>query len=231
MAAWTVHIYYILLASWSSTLSPAASFLAPTGPSLTPSSWRSRPAGPSSSFISNQRSHFTFAVSSTTRKQKEKDPPALQEKEKTDGGGGPSLLDKVYKQFLRSLWKGMALPFPQLRNVVLPRSLKAMRGRSKGDSSSFTVGLSFREGLLALVLYLASGVLAYSILLEKWSIVDALYVSLRLLVHIPMLLPTDSASLLTDYLKIRYWDWAPGTLRVFASVLSVTVRISNSKSV
>ena len=67
----------------------------------------------------------------------------------------------------------MALPFPQLRNVLLPRSLKVLRGR-KGDSSSFTVGLSFREGLMALGLYLASGVLAYSVILEKWSIIDAL---------------------------------------------------------
>ena len=83
------------------------------------------------------------------------------------------LAKQAYQQFLRSFWKGMALPFPQLRNVILPRPLKVLRGR-KGDSSTFTVGLSFREGLMALGIYLASGVLAYSVFLEKWSIIDSL---------------------------------------------------------
>lgn len=204
MAAWTVQVFGIFLLAFCST-PPALSFLAP-GFASSPLSSRiaaapairihqpivQRPL--SNNLSSNQRSRISFAAYSTTRKQEEeKDPAASHEESK---GGGSSFLDQVYRQFLRSFWKGMALPFPQLRNVILPRSLKAIRGR-KGDSSSFTVGLSFREGLLALAFYLASGVLAYSVLLEKWSIVDALYVSHLRMGQMPMSLLTDSARSLT----------------------------------
>jgi potassium channel subfamily K len=37
------------------------------------------------------------------------------------------------------------------------------------------VGLTLREGFLAVTAYLAVGVLAYSVVLEKWSLVDAMY--------------------------------------------------------
>ena len=90
---------------------------------------------------------------------------------RSSGGSGSKKTDdaeRLYRQFLRSFAKGLSLPFPQLRRVI---SFKAIRG----DKSHFTVGLSFREGLAALAVYLASGVLAYSFLLERWSIVDSLY--------------------------------------------------------
>jgi hypothetical protein len=77
--------------------------------------------------------------------------------------------------FLRSFWKGMSLPFPVLRNVVLPQAFRQIKFGRATDSSTFTVGLSFREGLYALIVYLVMGVTAYSFILEKWSIVDSLY--------------------------------------------------------
>lgn len=70
--------------------------------------------------------------------------------------------------FLQGLWKGISEPFPFLRDAIRPR------GTTVGDSS-FSVGLKFHEGLAALVAYLGVGVIAYSFLLERWSIVDALY--------------------------------------------------------
>jgi len=122
--------------------------------------------------ISNYRSRFSLLQASTGGTSTEDDSNSTEEPSASSSDS--SVLDQVYRQFLHSFWKGMAMPFPQLRNVILPRSLKAIRGR-KGDSSSFTVGLSFREGLFALALYLTSGVLAYHWVLEKWSIIDALY--------------------------------------------------------
>lgn len=77
--------------------------------------------------------------------------------------------------FFRSYWKGMSLPFPVLRNVVLPQAFRQIKFGRATDSSTFTVGLSFREGLYALIVYLVMGVVAYSFVLEKWSIVDSLY--------------------------------------------------------
>jgi hypothetical protein len=42
-------------------------------------------------------------------------------------------------------------------------------------SRTLELGLSFREGLYALSVYLVMGVIAYSFVLEKWSAVDSLY--------------------------------------------------------
>jgi len=140
--------------------------------SLLQASSRFPDGGSSSSSISNYRSRFSLLQASTGGTSTEDDSNSTEESSASSSDS--SALDRVYRQFLRSFWKGMAMPFPQLRNVILPRSLKAIRGR-KGDSSSFTVGLSFREGLFALAAYLTSGVLAYHWVLEKWSIIDALY--------------------------------------------------------
>ena len=72
--------------------------------------------------------------------------------------------------FVQSLWKGMTLPFPALRRIVVQPSYR-------NQNRKMAIGLSFREGLLALFSYLGLGVLAYSVVLEKWSIIDALYFS------------------------------------------------------
>lgn len=73
--------------------------------------------------------------------------------------------------FARSFWKGVTLPFPALRRVVLIPGTQ----RKKGTRGNISVGLTLREGFLAVTAYLAVGVLAYSVVLEKWSLVDAMY--------------------------------------------------------
>ena len=170
MAAWTAlfPFYFCLIlcivlcektaTSFGSTASCVPSHCRTCGPRSS-SAWICGPGIPRTKQFP-ARSTFPLLRSSTRNQERKAD-------------DGFYAMERHYKHFLRNFWKGMALPFPQLRNVLLPRSLKVLRGR-KGDSSSFTVGLSFREGLMALGLYLASGVLAYSVILEKWSIIDAL---------------------------------------------------------
>ena len=105
--------------------------------------------------------------------QKDQEQQPTKKKKSIDNNHGNSTAaEKMYRQFLSSFAKGIAVPFPSLRNVAL----KQQSMRRHGNGSGFTVGLSFREGLAALVAYLASGVIAYSVFLEKgWSIVDSLY--------------------------------------------------------
>jgi Ion channel len=84
---------------------------------------------------------------------------------------GHMIVDRLVVGF----WKGLTFPFPILRGIILPRALKGQQQQQRRDRSRFTVGLSFREGLAAVCCYLAVGVIAYSYVLEKWSIADALY--------------------------------------------------------
>jgi len=68
--------------------------------------------------------------------------------------------------FLRSLWKGITLPFPALRRTVLGAEKK----------QDMQIGLRLRESLGAVASYLTMGVLSYRFVLEpSWSIVDAMY--------------------------------------------------------
>jgi len=103
--------------------------------------------------------------------QKDQEQQPTKKKKSKDNKNRNTAAEKMYRQFLRSFAKGIAVPFPSLRNVVL----KQQSMRRHGNDSGFTVGLSFREGLAALVAYLATGVIAYSVFLEGWSIVDSLY--------------------------------------------------------
>jgi potassium channel subfamily K len=81
--------------------------------------------------------------------------------------GAPPLTTR----FLNLLFKGITLPFPTLRNLVV----------SEQDEDSTTAGFSLKESLLAIVAYLAVGVVAYSSSWlggdNTWSMVDALYFS------------------------------------------------------
>ena len=70
--------------------------------------------------------------------------------------------------FLQNLWKGITLPFPGLRSIVV-------RPSSNQRNRKMAIGLSFREGMLSLGAYFLVGLVAYTRVLEKWSITDALY--------------------------------------------------------
>ena len=71
-----------------------------------------------------------------------------------------------FETVMFSMFRGMSVPFPALRRVMLYPSRK---------NKILAIGLSMREGLVALSVYLSVGVLAYHRLVEQWSIVDALY--------------------------------------------------------
>jgi hypothetical protein len=71
-------------------------------------------------------------------------------------------------RFLESFWKGITLPFPALRRISLHPDFTSKKKK-------LSVGLSLREGLIGLIIYLAMGVFSYHLVLEKWSIVDSLY--------------------------------------------------------
>jgi hypothetical protein len=84
---------------------------------------------------------------------------------------GHGLALRILKRFARSLFKGLALPFPILQNIAFSDD----KSTTKDTASSFSIGISVREGLLALFVYLLTGVIVYTKVLERWSIVDALY--------------------------------------------------------
>ena len=77
---------------------------------------------------------------------------------------------------ITGLIKGITLPFPVLRRMVLMKSSSSSQQQQQQQRRSrLSIGLTFREGVLALVAYLLTGVLIYSFVLERWSIIDALY--------------------------------------------------------
>ena len=74
----------------------------------------------------------------------------------------PNSLRNAINTFVGFLWKGLTFPFPILRGLA---------------NESTDTGFTLVECLLAVTSYLGTGVLAYSVIFEKWSIVDALYFS------------------------------------------------------
>jgi Ion channel len=65
------------------------------------------------------------------------------------------------------LFRGSLVPFPSLRNLVF----------DKANRKKLTLGISPRTALAFVAAYMLTGVVAYSFVVEKWSLVDALYFS------------------------------------------------------
>jgi Ion channel len=65
------------------------------------------------------------------------------------------------------LFRGSLVPFPSLRNLVF----------DKANRKKMTLGISPRTALAFVAAYMLTGVVAYSFVVEKWSLVDALYFS------------------------------------------------------
>ncbi|KAL7562863.1 hypothetical protein ACA910_002478 [Epithemia clementina (nom. ined.)] len=90
-------------------------------------------------------------------------------------------------KFVRLLFQGVTLPFPTLRRLLLDQAYNNGSKTADNDTKRTThdddmpkqIGFSLRECIVAIVLYLALGVVSYSsTVLQKdqcWSFVDALY--------------------------------------------------------
>ena len=91
------------------------------------------------------------------------DDPEIQGRSSDSGGIWQP--EKILTSIARSLWKGVTIPFPQLRDTL----------KSQGGNQNIGIGLKLRECVAFLFSYLTVGVLAYSVVFEKWSVVDSLY--------------------------------------------------------
>lgn len=85
------------------------------------------------------------------------------------------------KRFLTSLSKGIFFAVPMNPSIV--QTLFGIKGVRKNEkknpaSPAATVSFSLRECFLSIGVYLLLGICAFSILMEHWSIVDAVYFSI-----------------------------------------------------
>jgi potassium channel subfamily K len=90
----------------------------------------------------------------------------------------PGQVQQLLKGFVKSLGKGIlfAIPMkPSVTNALF--GIKSKRKNQKMDSIVPSVSFTLREGLTAISIYLGVGVFAYSMLMEHWSFIDALYFS------------------------------------------------------
>ena len=82
------------------------------------------------------------------------------------------------------LSRGISVPFPTLRQLILTTKQQQEETANTSSSSSYKLGLSVQESIIAISLYLALGVVSYhfgvsalDIQKQPWSIIDALYFS------------------------------------------------------
>lgn len=97
-------------------------------------------------------------------------------------------------RFIRSLWKGITIPFPALRRAVLD------------ENEEIPMNFRFRESLAALLLYLAVGAGFYHFIEPTWTIVDALYFTV------------------TCFTTVGYGDLCPTTVgsKMFTCLFSIS---------
>ena len=80
-------------------------------------------------------------------------------------------------RFLTMLFRGLTLPFPTLRNLTLLGNKNKKADHNDDDASSSSTGISLRESILAILVYLVLGAFSYHSTIADWSFVDALYFS------------------------------------------------------
>ena len=74
--------------------------------------------------------------------------------------------ERVLASILQSFLKGLTLPFPALRDILI---------RQDDNQSGLAIGLRIRECMAFIACYMGVGVLAYSYVFEKWPLIDSLY--------------------------------------------------------
>ena len=88
---------------------------------------------------------------------------------------------KLFKSFVRSLGKGIlfAKPFSPTVAHALFGIKRKRKNEVKGENSPSTISFTLRQGLVSIGIYLSVGIVAYSLLVEHWSLIDAIYFSVR----------------------------------------------------
>lgn len=158
----------------------ATSFVLPAPKTCRPS-WRSltttvKPHVPDFGLFGHQRHAISPGLSASTSEENDNSvgPSTVAglPSSSNDNKTTPAPLDALGK-FLHLLYRGATLPFPNLRN------LSNQATRTKKETGKVRVGFSLRESVVAIVVYLALGVVSYSSTLlqhdKAWSMVDALY--------------------------------------------------------
>jgi len=79
----------------------------------------------------------------------------------------------VSVRVMENLFYAVTSPFPALRRVLLSRR----QDQNNDEDPNRAMDMPMRRSLLTLGAYLGVGVLSYHFLIEKWSIVDAIYFS------------------------------------------------------
>ena len=104
---------------------------------------------------------------------------------KSTSNNNRSWVSYITARFIQLLFKGMTLPFPMLRELG---------NNVNGDNAQAMLGFSLRECLLAIFSYLCLGTIAYSLVFEKWPLIDSLYFSV------------------VTFTSVGYGDLTPSTL-------------------
>lgn len=96
-------------------------------------------------------------------------------------GDGESKENGLIRRFLKSLSRGIFFAFPM--RPSLTQALFGIKGKRKNEkknpaSAAASVSFSLRECFLSIGVYLLLGICAYSVLMEHWSLVDAVYFSM-----------------------------------------------------
>ena len=114
--------------------------------------------------------------SSTSGKSRAGSVPHLSkissENESEPSSDATTSITNVLRRSIVSLYNGISIPFPSLRRLILLRK----RGKTE-ESTRLALGMSLQQGVLFVLAYLIVGVASYSFVLEKWSLLDALYFS------------------------------------------------------
>lgn len=85
---------------------------------------------------------------------------------------------QLMKALAKSLGKGILFGIPMKPSVTNALfGIKSKRKNDKSEISRSSVAFTLKEGLAAICIYLGVGVMAYSVLIEHWSLIDALYFS------------------------------------------------------
>ncbi|CAJ1940140.1 unnamed protein product [Cylindrotheca closterium] len=105
---------------------------------------------------------LTFVVRSSADDSQEESSSSVDDGQEEQTSQGTDIVNR----FITSFWFAIAAPYTDLRRLLPKR---------ERDPQKMTLSLTVKDGVFAVIAYLAIGVFAYHKIFEKWSIVDSLY--------------------------------------------------------